>query len=193
MAHNPIAGTGITMTTGATSAATTSFTIRSPYVRLTARGEGAHVAISQTSVIPTATITDYYIPAGTSGTLSMSRYSQKVVGITQGSTTIITCPEGQQTPFNVGNYVTLVGANDVNYDNLIKHSLVTAVNNTAGVDGYHQTRVTVDADTSGISTDFDGNETNSDATLYSSARVAARSDGGAAALSIIQVQVSGDA
>ena len=71
MAHRPVVGTGMSVATTKTSAATTSFAIESQYVRLTPISQGAHVSISQTSLSPTATSADYYIPAGETETLSM--------------------------------------------------------------------------------------------------------------------------
>ena len=193
MAHRPVVGTGISHAATATSTATTSFVIKSPYLRITPRSAGAHVAISQTAVTITATEEDYYIPSGTSETLSMSRYSQRIIAITQADGCVLTCPEGMQVPFNVGNYVTLVGAADTNYDTKIRHALVTAVDNSAGFEGDFQTKLTVDSDTSGISTAFTSTPANSDVTLYSSARFAVRTDGAASDVNIIQVQTTGDA
>ena len=193
MAHRPVVGTGISWAATATSTATTSFAIKSPYLRITPRSAGAHVAISQTAVTITATEEDYYIPSGTSETLSMSRYSQRIIAITQADGCVLTCPEGMQVPFNVGNYVTLVGAADTNYDTKIRHALVTAVDNSAGFEGDFQTKLTVDSDTSGISTAFTSTPANSDVTLYSSARFAVRTDGAASDINIIQVQTTGDA
>ena len=104
MAHRPVVGTGISFTAVAAGTATTSFAIKSPYLRITPRTAGVHVSVSQTAVTPSAGEGDYYIPSGTSETLSMSRYSQRIVAITQADGCVLTCPEGQQMPFNVGNY-----------------------------------------------------------------------------------------
>ena len=194
MAHSPIVGTGISFAAIAAGTVSTSFAIKSPYLRITPRTAGVHVAFSQTAATVTTDEGGYYIPSGTSETLAMSRYSQKIVGITIGATTVLTCPEGQTMPFNVGNYVTLIGANDVNYDNKITHALVTAVdNNSSQYDGTWQTKLTLDADTSGITTAFTFTEANGDVTLYSSARCAAKSDGASTDVNIIQVQTAGDA
>ena len=193
MAHRPVVGTGISFTAVAAGTATTSFAIKSPYLRITPRAAGVHVSVSQTAVTPSAGAGDYYIPSGTSETLSMSRYSQKIIAITQADGCVLTCPEGMQVPFNVGNYVTLVGAADTNYDTKIRHALVTAVDNTAGFEGDFQTKLTVDSDTSGISTAFTSTPANSDVTLYSSARLAAKTDGASTDVNIIQVQIAGDA
>ena len=205
MAHNPVVGTGKSIATALASAASTSFAIESQYVRLTPVTEGANVVVSQTVNNPSAAATDYYIPAGTSETLSMQRYSCKIIGITSTTAvgaastyfTQLTCPEGQQVPFSIGNYVTLKNCNVAGF-NTITHARVTNVNTTAGLDGSFQTKLTVDADTysSGTfdeDTDVPGGKGFNDTTLYSSARVAARSDGGAGGLHIIQVQTTGEA
>ena len=197
MAHSPIVGTGISMTTALASGMSTSFAIKTPYVRLTAIGEGAHVAFSQTSRTVTADTGSYYIPAGTSETLSMSRYSQKVVGITIGATTVLTCPEGQTMPFNVGNLVKLVcpitssNGDIVNQYNFTAQ--VTAIDNTQGPAGDFQTKVTVDAVTTGVSTAWTASNGRADTVLYSAGRLIAKTDGASTDVNIIQVQTAGDA
>jgi len=206
MAHNPVVGTGKSIATALASAASTSFAIESQYVRLTPVTEGANVVVSQTVNKPSAAATDYYIPAGTSETLSMQRYSCKIVGITTAASTSaattaftqLTCPEGQQVPFSIGNYVTLKNCNVAGFNTSIVHSRVVDINTTAGLDGSFQTKMTVDANCSLIvgfdeDTDVPGGKGFNDTTLYSSARVAARSDGGAGGLHIIQVQTTGEA
>ena len=198
MAHSPIVGTGISFAATVTSGMTTSFAIKTPYLRITPRGAGAHVAFSQTAVTVTADTGSYFIPDGTSETLAMSRYSQKVVGITIGATTVLTCPEGQQMPFNVGNLVRLVcpitssNGDIVNQYNFTAQ--VTAIDNTASTyDGTFQTKVTVDAVTTGVSTAWTASNGRADTVLYSAGRLAARTDGAAGNINIIQVQTTGDA
>ena len=197
MAHSPIVGTGISFAATATSGMTTSFAIKTPYLRITPRGAGAHVAFSQTARTVTADTGSYFIPDGTSATLAMSRYSQKVVGITIGATTVLTCPEGQQMPFNVGNVVQLVcpitssNGDIVNQYNFV--ALVSAIDNSQGPDGDFQTKVTVDAITTGVSTAWTASNGRADTVLYSAGRLAARTDGAAGNINIIQVQTTGDA
>ena len=196
MVHRVVVGTGMSVTTALASVASTSFVIESQYVRLTPTTEGAHISISQTSVSPTATSSDYYIPAGETETLSMQRYSCPVVGVTTSDTaTIIDCPEGMQVPFSVGNYVSLRTGIATMPEFMFDHARVTDVNTSNGVNGYHQTRLTCDGNTGGIMTSFsaDGGFNVPGATLYSSARIASRSDGGAGGLHIIQVQTTGEA
>ena len=77
MAHRTV-GAGQSVTTSGTSAKSSAISVKSSILRLTARGEDAHVAIGTE---PTATVTDYIIPAGTSETLGITKASQRVVSI----------------------------------------------------------------------------------------------------------------
>ena len=198
MAHSPIVGTGISFAAVAAGTVSTSFAIKSPYLRITPRSAGVHVAFSQTAATVTTDEGGYYIPSGTSETLAMSRYSQKVVGITIGATTVLTCPEGQQMPFNVGNLVRLVcpitssNGDIVNQYNFTAQ--VIAIDNTASTyDGTFQTKVTVDAVTTGVATAFAESNARADTVLYSAGRLATRTDGASTDINIIQVQTAGDA
>ena len=198
MAHRPVVGTGISFTAVAAGTATTSFAIKSPYLRITPRSAGVHVAFSQTAATVTTDEGGYYIPSGTSETLAMSRYSQKIVGITIGATTVLTCPEGQTMPFNVGNLVRLVcpitssNGDIVNQYNFTAQ--VTAIDNTAmQAYGSFQTKVTVDAVTTGVSTAWTASNGRADTVLYSAGRLIAKSDGASTDVNIIQVQTAGDA
>tara|TARA_R100000322_G_C5375792_1_gene174757 strand:+ start:154 stop:750 length:597 start_codon:yes stop_codon:yes gene_type:complete len=198
MAHSPIVGTGISFAAVAAGTVSTSFAIKSPYLRITPRSAGVHVAFSQTAATVTTDEGGYYIPSGTSETLAMSRYSQKIVGITIGATTVLTCPEGQQMPFNVGNLVRLVcpitssNGDIVNQYNFTAQ--VTAIDNTASTyDGTFQTKVTVDAVTTGVSTAWTASNGRADTVLYSAGRLIAKTDGASTDVNIIQVQTAGDA
>ena len=198
MAHSPIVGTGISFAAVAAGTVSTSFAIKSPYLRITPRSAGAHVAFSQTAATVTTDEGGYYIPSGTSETLAMSRYSQKIVGITIGATTVLTCPEGQTMPFNVGNLVKLVcpitssNGDIVNQYNFTAQ--VTAIDNTANnYEGTFQTKVTVDAVTTGVSTAWTASNGRADTVLYSAGRLIAKTDGASTDVNIIQVQTAGDA
>ena len=139
---------------------------------------------------PVATTSDYYIPSGGSAVLGITKASQAVESITKGSTTTITCPEGTQMPFSVGNRVTLTDANDSNWTTLINDTKVLTVDSTTNTSGYFRTRLTVEANTSGISTAF----SLTGASLVSSLKVSAIPNGAAAgSIWVQQVQVSGDA
>lgn len=187
MAHRPV-GAGISLTTSATSGMTTSFIVQSNVIRVTAVTVGAFVAIGTN---PTATTTDYYIPAGKSETLALTKASNRVVGVTTGTTTIIDFPEGTQAPFGVGDYVTLTGANDSNYN--FVHQPVVSVDTSSNVGGYYQSRITLGYNSSGIVTAFSSSGSGGSASLSSSQRLAARTEGSSGVVYVQQVQLSGQA
>ena len=186
MAHRAVgAGQSIAL---AGAAATATIKVQSSVMRVVAKGAPAFVAIGTE---PTATTSDYYVPAGGTATLALTKASQRVVDIIVGAATTLVCPEGTQMPFVVGDRVTIQDSSDSNYDTKISNAQVTNVYHSSGRDGYFQTRIKVSADTSGISTAFDPG---CHASLYRSNSVSAIPNGGAAgSLWIQQVQVSGDA
>ena len=188
MAHRPV-GTGVTATFAAagTAKTTAAFQVQSYSVRIVPVGTAVNVAIGTD---PVATTSDYYIPSGGSAVLAMTKASQAVESITKGSTTTITCPEGTQMPFVVGNRVTLTDANDSNWTTLINDTKVLTVDSSSDYQGYFQTRLTVEANTSGISTAFNFKG----ASLVNTLKVSAIPNGAAAgSIWVQQVQVSGDA
>ena len=180
MAHRPI-GAATSISTTGTAATTSAFVVQSDTIRIVAVGQNAFVKVDGD---PVATKADYLVVTGEPETLAMTKASQRVVSITVGSATTITCPEGTQMPFVVGDYVTLSAANDAEYTTAISHAEVTAVNTTSSYDGNFQTSITVDADTSGIVTAF----AHRDSTLRRSFKVSARTEGGSGSLYVQQVQ-----
>jgi len=184
MAHRPV-GAGSSIAINATSAQSSAFSVQSNVIRVVPVGAGAHVAIGTN---PTALKSDYYIPNGQPTTLALTKASNRVVGVTTGTTTTIIFPEGTTCPFGVGNYVTLTASNQSYYN--FTHQPVLSVDTTSGVNGYHQTRCSIGTDTSGITTAF----YSEDATLTNSLKIAAITDtGSTAVLYLQQVQISGQA
>ena len=183
MAHRPV-GLSTSLSTTTSSGMTTSFVVKSNALRIVAAGStGAHVKIDSQ---PTATVFDYYSPAGGTATLAMTKASNRVIGITTGSSTIISFPEGTQCPFGVGDYITITGG--TNADLNLRHVEVTSVDTTSSYDGNFQTKCTVDYD-SGTAGDFAG----SDVTASLSLRLAARTDSGTGTVHAQQVQITGQA
>ena len=183
MAHRPVgAGSSFTFTAGA---ATTSsaFSVQSSVLRVVAVGGAAHVTIG---VNPTATNTDYYVPAGDTVTLGLTKASNRVVGITTGTTTIVTVPEGTQVPFAVGDYVTLTASGQSYYN--FTNQQVLSVDTSAGVNGYYQTRMTVNYNSSGIVTAF----SSADASMIISNKISAYGVG-SGTIYFQQVQITGQA
>ena len=184
MAHRPV-GAGTSITINATSAQSAAFSVQSSVLRVVAVGAGAHVAIGTN---PTATNADYYVPSGDSATLALTKASNRVVGVTTGTTTTIIFAEGTQCPFGVGDYVTLSGAQSY-YNSAITHQPVISVDTSSSINGYHQTRCSIGTDTSGIATAFSSR----DAILTNSLKVGAKADSGSGTLHLQQVQISGQA
>ena len=180
MAHRPV-GVGTSIAITATSAQSSAFSVQSNVLRVVTVGTGAHVAIGTD---PTATTADYYIPNGQAATLALTKASNRVVGITTGTTTIINAPEGTQVPFGVGDYVTLTGSTYHDFT----HQKVLSIDTSSGVNGYFQTRMTVDYNSSGILTAFN----DPDATIITSNKVSVFGVG-AGTLYYQQVQLSGQA
>jgi len=183
MAHRPVgAGSSFTFTAG-TATTSSAFTVQSNVLRVVAVGGAAHVAIG---VTPAATNGDYYVASGESTSLALTKASNRVVGVTTGATTIVTVPEGTQVPFGVGDYVSLTATGQSYYD--FTHQRVLSVDTSAGVDGYHQTRMTVNYNSSGILTAF----APTDATVSISNKISAYGSG-SGTLYFQQVQITGQA
>jgi hypothetical protein len=181
MAHKPV-GTGSSFAFSAGAASTSnSFSVQSSVLRVVAVGAAAHVSVAGN---PSASNGDYYVPSGGTATLALTKASNRVVGVTTGATTVITVPEGTQVPFGVGDFVTLSGSTYHNFE----HKEVLSVDTSSGLQGYNQTRMTVDYNSSGISTAFAG----SDASVTISNKVSAYGTG-AGTLYYQQVQITGNA
>ena len=179
--HKPVGfGSSIAITSGAATTSST-LSVQTKALRVVATA-GAFIAIGTN---PTASSTDYYVPAGGTAVLALSPASQRIVGIITGTTTTITFPDGTGSPFVVGDYVTLTSVGQPYYN--FTHQPVTAVDASSGVGGYYSTRITVSTSTSGIVTAF-----STDGDLRDSIKISAYGTG-AGALYYQQVQIAGDA
>ena len=192
MAHRTVgAGQSIALTGTATTS--TAFKVQSNVLRIVASGADAYVAIGTD---PVATTTDFIVPSSEPESLAMLKMSQRVVGITTGTTTVLSAPEGTTMPFNLGDRVTLDfegnTINDANYTTKISDTKVVGKSRSAGVGGDFSEKVTVEANTAGVSTAFTpaGN-----ATLFMSNKVSVISPNptAAAVAYIQQVQTTGSA
>jgi hypothetical protein len=183
MTHRPVAS-GISVAISTSSTKSSAFSGRSNVLRVVASGANAFVAIGTE---PTATLSDYCIPSGTAATLAINNGSTRVVGVTTGTTTYINFPEGQVSPFGIGDYVSLTTSNQTYYDFI--HAPVIEVFNTSNYEGYFSTRIGIGTDTSGIATAF----SDPDTILRNSIKVAAITDSGSGVLYTQQVQISGQA
>ena len=192
MAHRTV-GAGISIALTGTATTSAAFKVQSNVLRIVATGGNAYVAIGTD---PVATASDYIVTTQGSESLAMLKMSQRVVGITKGTTTVLAAPEGTTMPFNIGDRVTLDyegnTKNDSNYTTLINDTKVVGKSRSAGVGGDFEEKVTVEANTAGVSTAFTpaGN-----ATLFMSNKVSVISPNptAAAVAYIQQVQTTGSA
>ena len=184
MTHRPVgAGASFAFAAG-TASTSTAFSVQSDTLRVVAVGAAAHVAIAAS---PATSITDYYIPSGSAVTLAMTKASNRVVGVTTGTSTILTFAEGTQAPFSVGDFITLTASGQSYYN--FTHQQITSVDTSSGVNGYFQGRITVSYNSTGIATAF----SSSDANAVISQKIAAVGAGGAGTLYYQQVQITNQA
>lgn len=183
MTHRPV-GSGVSFAITSTTAKSDAFSGRTNTLRVAAIGANAFVAIGTE---PTATLNDYCVPSGTAATLAIDNGSARVVGVTTGATTYITFPEGQASPFGVGDYVSLTATNQTYYN--FTHAPVVEVFNTSNYEGYFSTRIGIATNTAGIVTAF----SDPDTILRNSIKVAAITDTGSGTLYTQQVQIAGQA
>ena len=195
MALNPVgSGASIALTTD-TANTTSSIAQKANTLRVVLVGadavQGAHVAIGTDA---SATTSDFYVVKNEPASINIFRpSSQRVVGITTGTTTLIDFPEGTGSPFAVGSRVDLTVTGQSYYDDVVGFATVSKVWNGAGRNGNFSTRITVDADTSGIVTAYSSDNY---AELRNSFKVSALAKGGAATgkstLYYQQVQITGE-
>jgi len=181
MAIKPV-GINSTVSTSTSSARTSAISQQTENVRVVAESVGCYVAIGTE---PTATNENIYVSTSDSVEVAIGfPASQRVVGITTGTTTTIDFPEGTGCPFAVGEAVTLT-AGQSNFD--FSHKIIASINNTANVGGYYNTRMVVNHDSSSVTDTFDPNNYTE---IRKSIKVAVKSESGTGKAYIQQVQVS---
>ena len=196
MAHQPVgSGASIALTTDTANTTSSGIAQQSDTLRVVLVGadavQGAHVAVGTDA---SATTASYYVVKNEPASISISRpSSQRVVGITTGSTTLIDFPEGTGSPFGLGSRVNLTVTDQSYYDDSVGFATVTKVWSGSGRNGNFSTRISVDADTSGIVTAYSSGNY---AELRNSFKVSALAKGGAATgkstLYYQQVQITGE-
>tara|TARA_B100001142_G_scaffold131600_1_gene133177 strand:+ start:47833 stop:48381 length:549 start_codon:yes stop_codon:yes gene_type:complete len=175
-------GVNITAATSTASAQTAAIPQKTDSIRVLAETSGVYVAIGTN---PTATNSNFYVSSTESEVISIGPVgSQRVVGVTTGTSTIIDFPEGTGSPFGVGDAVSLTVVNASTYD--FSHKIVSSVDSTPGISGYYNTRITVDHDSSSVTAGFN----DAGATLRRSLKVAVKTETGTGKVFIQQVQVS---
>ena len=113
-------------------------------LRVVAIGTFAHIAIS---TFPTATRADYMVTPDNPETIALGKpASQKISGITTGSTTTLDMPEGVASQFTPGDAVSLTVLGQSDYD--FEHKIVKSIDSTPGFSGFHGERIVIDHDSS---------------------------------------------
>ena len=180
-ALKPVGDNQVIATSGV-STQSSAISQQSDALRVVAEGAGVHVAIGTN---PTADATHYYVSSNESDVITIGPItSQRVVGITTGSTTTIDFPEGTGCPFNIGDAVTLTVNGQSYYD--FTHQILSDINTTSNVGGYFNTRVTINYNSSGVATAFNAPY----AELRKSIKVAVKTNSGTGTAFIQQVQDS---
>lgn len=183
MTHRPV-GSGSSFSISSSSSQSQIIEKRSDVLRVVTVGTDCHVSIGTN---PTATNNDYYVPSDGVATLSLGPVkSQKVVGITTGILTTIYFPSGTGSPFEVGDSVELTGISPSGINT--NFAIISAIDNSAGYDGYFSTRLYIDWDTSNQIS-----PSSSDGELREVFKVAGKSSGSSGVLYVQQVQVTGEA
>lgn len=175
-------GINSTLSTTNSSIQTSAISQQSDNLRVVAETAGVYVNYGAN---PVSTNENLYVPVGEGEDISLGPVqSQRVVGITTGTTTIIDFPEGTGCPFGPGDAVTLT-ANQSNFN--FTHQLVQSVDNTAGVGGFFNTRMTVNFNSSAVTDVFNAQQF---AEIRKSIKVSVMTETGTGKAYIQQVQVS---
>lgn len=143
--------------------------LKSGYIRVACASTAVYV---ETGGDPVATPNSFLIPPFGNEVLKERLAKQQIVGITTGTSTVITFDNNAGNPFLVGDYVTIENAQPAGINTV--HNLVTATTDSA---------VTIAANTSAIV----GVITAAGATLSRSVKVSALAIGSATDVSITEV------
>jgi len=143
--------------------------LKSGYIRVAA---GLTAVYVETGGNPVATTNSFYIPPYGNEVLKERIAKQQIIGITTGTSTIITFNNNAGNPFLVGDYVTIENAQPSGINTV--HQLVTATTDET---------VTIAANTSAVV----GVITATGSTLSRSVKVSSLADSNSTNLSITEV------
>jgi len=176
-------GVNTTFATSATSTQSVVFAHQTDSLRVVAEGAGVHVAIGTN---PTATVDNFYVSTFDTEEISIGPVAtNRIVGITTGTKTTLDFPEGQASPFVVGDAVSLTVTGVSAFD--FEHKIVSEVKNSSGRDGYFSSRIVVNHDSSSVTDVYNENNW---AQLRGSFKVAVKTNSGTGTVFLQQVQVS---
>lgn len=155
--------------------------MKTGYIRITPELD-AYIEVGPNPGIDTST--SIWVPGGESVTIKEEWGSKGFVGIVTGATTTIIFPEGTGGGFNVGEYVSVSGVSPIGINT--NYAVVATVDDRMSYDSYHNTRLTLNFDTSSV-----GSITDQEGELRKVTKVAAYNAGAAAnKIHITEVQVN---
>ena len=187
MAHNPV-GNCTSFASGTTSALSSAISHQSGSLRVVTLTKGAHIGVVTTT--GTATPADYFIPADTSAVINIGKpKSQRIVGVSSGTNTTLTFPEGEGSQFTVGDTISFAAGSNSSYD--FTEKIVVAVNSSDPLGGTFSQSIVVNNDSSSTYPDTSRDALGYDAYVRDTFRVAALALG-TGVVYAQQVQVSGD-
>lgn len=133
------------LTIGSASGISTTgpIALKSGYLRIIPSGN-AYIEIGTNPGIDTAS--SIWTPANSELILKETVRSQPTVGIITGTTTTVIIPEGTSCAFDVGDYVQLTGVSAVGINT--NSAQVVSVDNTTSYNGYFNTRLSINWNTS---------------------------------------------
>jgi hypothetical protein len=155
--------------TVSTAVTSNPISLKSGYIRVAVGLTGVFV---ETGGDPVATTNSFYLSPYQNEVLKERLAKQQIVGITTGTSTVITFDINAGNPFLIGDYVSIENAQPVGINTV--HQLVISTTDET---------VTIDADTSSIV----GVITTRGSTLSRSVKVSALADGGPTNISITEV------
>lgn len=133
------------LTIGSASGISTTgpISLKSGYLRIVPTGN-AYIEIGNNPVINTSN--SIWVAANSELILKEPVRSQTTVGIITGTTTTVIIPEGNTCAFDAGDYVELTGISAVGINT--NSALVVSTDNTTSYDGYFNTRLSINWNTS---------------------------------------------
>jgi hypothetical protein len=122
---------------------TSPISLKSGYIRVVST-QNAYIEIGSNPGINTSN--SIWVPANDELILKETVRSQPTVGIITGTTTTVIIPEGTSCAFDVGDYVELTGISTTGINT--NFAQVVSVDNTTSYDGYFNTRLSINWNTS---------------------------------------------
>jgi len=122
-----------------TGAAVTSnpIALRSGFLRIVPE-QDAYVEVAPTPTISTTTNASIFVKAGTELILRDTPTTQTIVGVTTGTTTVVTLPEGTFSDFSAGDIVELTGIVPAGINTTATTVASVDATNDAGIGGFNR-------------------------------------------------------